>query len=295
MYYTKDTILFLNGKFIKAVDAHIDLYSQTLHYGMGAFEGIRAYQTQNGTKIFKAYEHFERLKKSCALVNIPFDYEIEELVQISYQLLLKNDLSDAYIRPLVFCAPNMTLTQPSEAYLMICIWEWEKYHGDKQLKLCISSYQRPNPNALKMEAKVTGHYVNSILATSEAKVRGYDEALMLDMNGNIAEAPGANFFMEKNGVLYTPTTGHILPGITRQTVMNICRELDIPVKEKVIKPEELETADSAFLCGTAAEIVGIESIDAKTFGKRWSESLGSTIQEAYKCQVLEKSFSYVII
>jgi branched-chain amino acid aminotransferase len=295
MYYTQDTVLFLNGKFIKAVDAHTDLYSQTLHYGIGAFEGIRAYQTMNGVKIFKAQEHFERLKKSCALVGIPFEYETEELIQIAYQLLEKNDLGDAYIRPLVYCGPNMQLTQPSEVYLMMATWEWNKYHGDKQLKMCLSSYQRPNPNSLKMEAKVTGHYVNSILATSEAKVRGYDEALMLDMHGYIAEAPGANFFMEKNGVLYTPSLGHILPGITRQTVINICRELDIPVKERQIKPEELESADSAFLCGTAAEIVGIESIDAKTFNKPWYDSLGATVQEAYKCQVLEKSFSYVII
>jgi branched-chain amino acid aminotransferase len=296
MYYTKDSILFLNGKFMKAIDAHVDLFSQTLHYGYGAFEGIRAYQTQNGTKIFKAYEHFERLKKSCALVGIPFQYETEELLQIAYQLLEKNELSNAYIRPLVYCGANMQLTQTNEVYLMMCTWYWDKYHGEnKQLKLCISSYQRPNPNALKMEAKVTGHYVNSILATSEAKVRGYDEALMLDMHGNVAESPGANFFLEKNGVLYTPPLGHILPGITRQTVINICRELDIPVKEKIIAPEELDSADSAFLCGTAAEIVGIESIDAKPFQKTWFDSLGATIQEAYKCQVLEKSFSYVII
>jgi branched-chain amino acid aminotransferase len=179
---------------------------------------------------------------------------------------------------------------------MMGSWHWDKYHGEnKQLKLCISSYQRPNPGALKMEAKVTGHYVNSILATSEAKVRGYDEALMLDMYGNVAESPGANFFMEKNGVLYTPSLGHILPGITRQTVINICRELDIQVKERTITPDELESADSAFLCGTAAEIVGIESIDAKPFRNPWFDSLGATIQEAYKCQVLEKSFSYVII
>jgi branched-chain amino acid aminotransferase len=295
MYYTKDTILFLNGKFIKAMDAHTDLYSQTLHYGYGAFEGIRAYQTMNGVKIFKANEHFERLKKSCALVGIPFDYETEELVQISYQLLEKNNLSDSYIRPLVYCGPNMTLTQPSEVFLMLCAWEWDKYHGNKLLKVGLSSYQRPNPNSLKMEAKVTGHYVNSILATSEAKVRGYDEALMLDMNGNVAEAPGANFFLEKNGVLYTPPVGHILPGITRQSVINICNEMDIPVKEKVIKQEDLEGADSAFLCGTAAEIAGIESIDAKPMQKEWFDSLGAIVQEAYKCQVLEKSFSYVII
>jgi branched-chain amino acid aminotransferase len=285
----------LNGKFIKAVDAHTDLYSQTLHYGFGAFEGIRAYQTMNGTKVFKAHEHFERLRKSCALVGITFQYETEELIQIAYQLLRKNNLSDSYIRPLVYCGANMTLTPAQDVYLMMCAWQWDKYHGDKMLKLCISSYQRPNPNSVKMEAKVTGHYVNNILATSEAKVRGYDDALMLDMNGFIGEAPGANFFMEKDGVLYTPTLGHILPGITRQTVLNICRELDIPVVERNIKPEELESADGAFLTGTAAEIAGIESIDAKPLQKEWQDSLGATIQEAYKCQVLEKSFSYVII
>ena len=295
MYYTKDTILFLNGKFIKAVDAHTDLYSQTLHYGFGAFEGIRAYQTMNGVKIFKAQEHFDRLKTSCALVGIPFQYETEELIQIAYQLLSKNNLSDAYIRPLVYCGSNMMLTPSQDVYLMMCAWEWDKYHGANTLKLCISSYQRPNPNSLKMEAKVTGHYVNSILATSEAKVRGYDDALMLDMYGNVAEATGANFFMEKDGVLHTPSLGHILPGVTRQTVLNICRELDIPVVERNIKAEELEGADGAFLCGTAAEIAGIESIDAKPFAKTWQDTLGLTVQEAYKCQVLEKSFSYVII
>ncbi len=295
MYYTKDTILFLNGKFIKAVDAHTDLYSQTLHYGFGAFEGIRAYQSLNGVKIFKAREHFERLKKSCTLVGIPFQYETEDLIQVAYQLLKKNNLSDAYIRPLVYCGANMTLTRAQDVFLMMCAWEWDKYHGEKMLKLCLSSYQRPNPNSLKMEAKVTGHYVNSILATSEAKVRGYDDALMLDMNGFVAEAPGANIFIEKNGVLSTPALGHILPGITRQTVINICRELEIPVEERNIRAEELESADSAFLCGTAAEIAGIESIDAKPFRKEWHDSLGTTIQEAYKCQVLEKSFSYVII
>lgn len=295
MYYTKNTTVYLNGKFIKAVDATTDLYSQTLHYGYGVFEGIRAYQTANGTKIFKAVEHFDRLRNSSELVNIPFQYDTDELIRVTYQLLKKNNLSDAYIRPLVYCSPNMSLTQPKEVYLMICAWEWGKYLGDNLLKLCLSSYQRPNPNSVKVEAKVTGHYVNSILATSEAKVRGYDEALMLDMNGHVAEAPGANFFFEKDNVLYTPPTGHILPGITRQTVINICRELEIPVKEKLFKPEVLEEADSAFLCGTAAEVVGVESIDAKTFRKPWSESLGAVIQEAYKAQVMEKSFSHMII
>lgn len=295
MYYTKNTVLYLNGKFIKAADASTDLYSQTLHYGYGAFEGIRAYNTTQGTKIFKAYEHYERLRHSCISVGIPYDYDTEELIQVTYKLLDKNKLKDAYIRPLVYCSPNMSLTAPKEVYIMIAVWEWGKYLGDSLLKLCVSSYQRPNPNSVKVDAKITGYYVNSILATSEAKVRGYDEALMLDMHGHVAEAPGANFFFEKDGVLYTPPLGHILPGITRQTVINICKELDIPVQEKQFQPEELVGADSAFLCGTAAEVAGIESIDAKPFAKDWKDSLGNIIQEAYKSQVLDKTFSHVII
>jgi branched-chain amino acid aminotransferase len=189
----------------------------------------------------------------------------------------------------------MNLTQPKDVFLMICAWEWGKYLGDKPVKLCISSYQRQNPDSIKMEAKASGHFVNGILATSEAKVRGFDEALMLDMNGNVAQAPSTNIFIEMDGILYTPPAGHILPGITRDTVMNICKELDIIVVERHIKPEELEKADSAFLCSTGAEIAGVESIDAKPFQKTWEDSLGALIQEAYRSQVMEKSFSYVII
>jgi branched-chain amino acid aminotransferase len=148
---------------------------------------------------------------------------------------------------------------------------------------------------VKIEAKVCGHYVNSVMATMEAKQKGFDEALLLDMNGFVAECSGSNIFIEKDNVLYTPTPGHILPGITRKTVIEICRELDIQVKEKQFKPEEMLAADSAFLCGTAAEIAGIESLDGNVFKKPWRNSLGCIIQEAYKCLVLDKSYSYVIV
>ena len=137
--------------------------------------------------------------------------------------------------------------------------------------------------------------MNSILATSEAKERGFDEAIMLDMDGNIAEGPGANFFLERDGELLTPKTGSILPGITRSVVMEICNELDIPVTETTITPEDMENADSAFFCGTAAEITAIESIDGQGFQKPWKKSIGKTIQEAYQCIVLDKSYSGVIV
>jgi branched-chain amino acid aminotransferase len=295
MYYNDNTILYLNGQFVKAKDATTDLYSQTLHYGYGAFEGIRAYQTVNGVKIFKALEHFERLIKSCSLLGIPFNHTAEELAQIAYLVLKKNNLKNAYIRPLVYCAPNMTLSAPTGVSLMIAAWEWDKYFDEHQLRLCVSTIQRPNPKSISMEAKACGHYVNSIMATNEAKQRGFDEALMLDMNGFVAEGPGANFFFEKEGVLYTPPLGSILPGITRQTVLEICRELEMPVQEKYFRPEELFEADSAFYCGTAAEITAIESIEGQAFSKPWNESMGAIIQQAYQCIVLDKSYSYVIV
>ena len=295
MYYDKNTILFLDGKFVKAEDAKMDLFSQTLHYGYGVFEGIRSYQTINGVKIFKSHEHYERLKRSCELVGIPMNYSVEELTQLSYQLLEKNSLSNAYLRPLVFCSPNMSLDGPKEVSVMIAAWDWGKYFSHSSLRMCVSTIQRPNPKSVRIEAKATGHYVNSIIATMEAKQRGFDEALMLDMNGFVAEAPGANFFFEKDNVLYTSPLGNILPGITRQTVIGICHELEIPVVEKFFRPEELFEADSAFLCGTAAEITSIESIEGQVFHKPWKKSLGVVIQEAYQSIVLDKSYSYVIV
>ena len=284
-YYKNDTVIFLDGKFVKANESSTDLYSQTLHYGYGAFEGIRSYDTKNGTRVFKAEEHYERLKKSCELVNIPFKYNTQELVDVTYQLLNENKLTDAYVRPLVFCDPNMSLTKPNNVSLMICAWEWGAYLGDKQLRLSISSYCRPHPRSLKIEAKICGHYVNSILATSEAKNNGYDEALLLDSDGYLAEGPGANLFFEKDGVLFTPKLGNILPGITRATVLELAGKLNMEVKQGLYTPQDLLNADSAFYCGTAAEVIGIESVDDKKFSKNWNDSLGKRLQEEYSLLV----------
>ncbi len=294
-YYTKDTILYVDGNFLPAKDAQTDLFGQTLHYGYGVFEGIRSYATIHGTKIFRPQAHFERLLQSCAHLGIPLDYTTEEMTQIAYQVLAKNKLSNAYLRPLVFCSPNMSLTSPKKVSLMIAAWDWGKYFSSSSLRVCISSYERPNPKSIHVEAKACGNYVNSILATTEAKAKGFDEALMLDMYGDVAEAPGANFFMEKDGALITPKAGSILPGITRGVVMEICGELDIPVQERSITPEELRSADSAFYCGTAAEITALESIDGHSFNKPWKKSIGRVIQEVYQSMVLEKSHSYVIV
>ena len=225
MYYNSETIIFLNGEFVKASETKTGLYGQTMHYGNGVFEGIRSYDTPDGTRIFKAKEHYERLHYSAKVMHINLGYSVKELEQISYKLLELNNLKDAYLRPLVFLGDNMSLTPTNEVHVAIMAWEWGKYLGDNLLRLMLSSFQRPNPKSCFVEAKVVGHYTNSILATTEAKANGYDEALLTDMNGNVAEGPGANFFIEKEGKLYTAPLGNILAGITRQTVFEIGKEL----------------------------------------------------------------------
>lgn len=287
--------MYLNGAIVKAAGAMIDLYSQTMHYGYGVFEGIRSYKTSSGqTKIFKEQEHFERLKNSANALNIPYPWTNKELIQATYQILEKNNLSDAYIRPLVYAPANMSFHPNKESFVAIETWQMQPFLGEKLLRVMTSSFERPNPRAFKIEAKATGHYVNSILASQEAKAKGFDEALLYDMHGFVAEAPGANFFMETSGVVYTPSLGNILPGITRATVIELCNKMSIEVIEKQITRKELKNADSAFFCGTAAEVIGIKSIDDVVFAKPWNDSLGAKIQKAYLNLVKENISSEIL-
>jgi len=285
MYYSSDTILFHNGDWIKAAEAGTDLYAQTLHYGSGVFEGIRSYQTDQGTQIFKAREHFERLQYSAEKMHMRLPYSVDELIAISYELLERNGHTSAYIRPLVYLGPQMSLQPVDEVYCMICSWKWERYLGNELTRVMTSGYERPNPRSCHIDAKVSGHYINSILATTEAKQKGYDEALLLDMNGHVAEGSGANFFYEKDGVLHTPAKGHILPGITRNTIIELCGELNIPIKERFFGLADVYTADSAFFVGTAAEVAGISSLDDYVFPTSWESSLGSQLAQAYSQRV----------
>ncbi len=290
MYYNNETIIFHNGQFVKAADAKMDLYSQSLHYGYSVFEGIRSYQTAGGeTKIFKPIEHFERLKVSAQSINLPYTYHTQDLIDATYEVLRKNNFQNAYIRPVVYAPANMSFAVNTESYLFIEAWEMAPFLGDKLLRVMTSSFQRPNPKAFKIHAKAAGHYVNSIMASQEAKAKGFDEALLLDMNDHIAEGPGANIFFEKDGALYTPELGHILPGITRATVFEICERLHIPVTEGTYTIQQLKEADAAFFCGTAAEIIGWESIDKTVFPKHWHNSVGAKIQKAYTELVHEKN------
>jgi len=287
-YYNSDTILYLNGSFVKASEATMDMYSQSLHYGYSVFEGIRSYKTANGdTKIFKAVEHFDRLQKSAEALNMPYHWTTEELIAITYRVLALNSLQNAYIRPVIYAEANMSFAKNERSFIVIEVWEMGLFLGEKLLRVMTSSFERPNPKGFKIHAKAGGHYVNSILASQEAKGKGYDEALLNDINGNVAEGPGANLFFEKDGKIVTPALGNILPGITRATVLEICDELSIEVEEKFFTTEELKQADAAFFCGTAAEIVGFESLDDIKFPKTWNETLSRKVQEAYMNKVKE--------
>ncbi len=290
MYYNENTIIYFNGEFVKAKEAKIDLYSQSLHYGYAVFEGIRSYPVNGGTKMFKGKEHYDRLRHSADVMKIPFSYTTERLIELTYETLHLNNFTDAYIRPIVVCSPNMSLSKGKEAYLAIEAWEWTNGYMSNQMKIMTSSYRRPNADAFHVDAKVSGHYVNSILACQEAKDNGFDEALVLDHNGNVAESSGANIFYENDGVLYTAPKGNILPGITRATVLELCDELGISYKEKFFTPEEMRGTDAGFFCGTAAEVVALSSLDNIPFRKNWEDSLSFIIQQAYKCKVLDKPF-----
>lgn len=290
MYYNDNTTIFLDGKWLKASEATTDLYAQTLHYGSGVFEGIRSYDTEEGALVFKAKEHYERLIFSAEKMHIKLDYSVDQLMALTYELLERNNLKDAYIRPLVYLGHNMSLRPTDEVHVFLCAWRWERYLGDEQLRLMTSSFQRPNPKSCFVEAKVVGHYTNSILATTEAKSKGFDEALLLDMNGNVAEGPGANFFYEKDDKLYTAPLGNILAGITRQTILELAEELEIEVVEKYFKPEEVYQADGAFFTGTAAEVAGIKSLDGNKFKIKWEDTLGATLSAAYLNRVQKKEY-----
>jgi branched-chain amino acid aminotransferase len=278
-YYNEHTVLWLNGEYVKASEAKMDFYSQSFHYGYSVFEGIRSYRTAAGeTKIFKAEAHYDRLQQSAAALNLPYHWNTAELIDITYEVLKRNNLQDAYIRPVVYAPANMSFAVNSQSFLVIEVWEMQPFLGDKLLNVMTSSFQRPNPKGFKIQAKAAGHYVNSILASQEAKAAGFDEALLTDMNGHVAEGPGANLFYEKDGTLFTPSLGNILPGITRATVFEIAETLGIAVTEKTITLEELKKADAVFYCGTAAEVIPLN----------WEDSISRLIQQAYKNLVIEK-------
>ncbi|HQO31665.1 MAG TPA: branched-chain amino acid transaminase [Chitinophagales bacterium] len=295
LYHNDKSVLFFNGEYKKVKDFRISPFNKTLHYGYGVFEGLRAYNTQQGPHIFKVRRHFERLAKSAEKLNIQMPYSVPEMINFAYELIERNDMRETYIRPLVFMDKNMTLRahDADQPNLLMTCWKWNRYYPSNYLKVLVSSWRRPHIKTMPVDIKATGNYINSILATREALQGGYDDALLLDVEGYIASGPGASFFMEKNGRLIVPPVVHIFPSITRTILIEIATQMGIEVVEKQYGVDEVLDADGAFFAGTAAEVAGIESINGHKLRLAWEDTIGHLLHNRYKRIVSGKDTNFL--
>ncbi len=295
LYHNDKTILFFNGEFKLVNDFKISPFNQTLHYGYGVFEGIRAYQTQSGLHIYKVRRHFERLMQSAKKLHIEMPYSVQEMINYAYELVEQNKLSEAYIRPFIFMDKNMGLraVDADKPNVLMTCWKWKKYYPNNNLSVMVASWRRPSPKTMPVDIKASGNYINSILATREANQNGYDDALLLDVEGYVATGPGASFFMEKDGKLIVPPINYIFQGITRATLIDLAKQMDIPVEEKLFGIEDLLNADGAFFAGTAAEVAGIKSINGHQLKLPWEDTIGRLLHDRYKRIVAGKDTNFL--
>ncbi|MCB0320566.1 MAG: branched-chain amino acid transaminase, partial [Bdellovibrionales bacterium] len=244
--------IWMNGEFVKWEDAMVHVLTHTLHYGAGAFEGVRAYETSRGAAIFRLNDHTERLFYSTKCIGLELPYTVDEVNKATVECVRKNNLKHCYIRPLAYFGYGKMGLNPTGAppQLIIACWPWGAYLPHEMVDLKVSSYIRIHPRSTIADAKIVGHYVNSILAVQELAGTKYHEALFLDDSGNIAEGPGENFFMIQDGKAYTPPLGTILNGITRNTAMELLRDMGIEVIEKSLSLDDVFQCEEAFFTGT---------------------------------------------
>jgi branched-chain amino acid aminotransferase len=261
----KATHIWLDGKLVPWEQATIHVMSHTIHYGSGAFEGIRCYVTKQGPALFRLSDHVERLLDSFAHFGVAIPWTKLTLERAIIDTIKINNMSNCYIRPLVFFGPESLVLNPgnSSVHCAIIAINFEKYLGSQAINVGISAIRRINADSVPIHSKVNGYYVNSIFAHIEAKDRGFDEALLLDHKGNIAEGSVANIFLIINGKLITPETGAILPGLTRASIITIAQKLGISVEERALQLKDIEFATEAFFTGTASEITPIKTIEKK--------------------------------
>jgi branched-chain amino acid aminotransferase len=279
--------IWLDGDFLPWQEAKVHVLTHTLHYGMGIFEGLRAYDTPKGTAIFRLHDHTDRFFRSAKIINLSLPFSKDVLNQAQCDIIKKNNLKSGYIRPLCFLgAEGLGLhTSKLKAHIMIAAWDWGAYLGkenlEKGIKVGISSFTRHHVNITMTKAKITGNYVNSMLAINEAKATGFDEALLLDVEGYVAEGSGENFFMVRNGVLHTPRLTSCLEGITRDTILTLAMELGISVKESSITRDEVYTAEECFFTGTAVEVTPIREVDGRSIGAGKRGPITEQLQSRY--------------
>jgi branched-chain amino acid aminotransferase len=281
--------VWYNGKILPVEQAKISLFTHALHYGVGAFEGIRAYkQTRGGGAIFRLEEHLIRLFESCKILDIKIPYTLAELTKACIDTCKANGFEECYVRPIAFVADGPLGVYPGDeppVDMAILNWEWAAYLGERGIRegarLKVSSFIRPHVNSVMTKGKITGQYNTGVLAKREAKAGGYDEALMLDPDGFLSEGTGENLFMIKDGVIKTTSLTSILNGITRQTVIRYLRHQGYEVVETRFTRDELWCADEAFMTGTAAEITPIQSVDNRMIGAGKPGPISAQLQKDY--------------
>ncbi|MCY4746216.1 branched-chain amino acid transaminase [Pelomonas sp. UHG3] len=286
--HDRDGKIWMDGELVDWRDAKIHVLTHTLHYGCGAFEGVRAYDTVNGTAIFRLQEHTQRLLNSGKILRMKVPFSAEEINEAQRAVVKANNLKSAYIRPLIWIGSEKLGVSPkgNQVHLMVAAWSWGAYLGEEGLKRGIrvktSSYTRHHVNITMTQAKTVSNYTNSILANMEATDDGYDEALLLDASGFVSEGAGENLFVIKNGVVYTPDlSAGALNGITRNTIFAICQDLGLKLVEKRITRDEVYICDEAFFTGTAAEVTPIRELDRIEIGAGSRGPITEKIQSAF--------------
>ena len=291
--------IWKNGELLDFEKANVHMLTAALHYGAAVFEGIRAYKTDNGTAIFRLREHSVRLIKSAEIFgfrNLPFT--ADDVYNGCKETVKANGFDECYVRPLLYLSAgawNLNI-DAGKAEMMIAVWEWSNYLGDealaKGIRANISSFTRHHPNVTMTKAKIAGNYVNSILAKTESVRLGFEEAIMLDPQGYVAECTGENLFVVKNGRIFTPATAPVLEGITRESVAIIANDLGYKVVETPVSRDQLYNADEVFVCGTAAEVIGLSEIDFRRIGDGKSGVVTREIQTVYHDAIRGKIDKY---
>lgn len=283
----RDGLIWFDGQMVDWRDAKVHVLTHTLHYGMGVFEGVRAYHAEEGTAIFRLQAHTDRLFRSAKIMNMDMPFSKEEINAAQLAAVRENNLDSAYLRPMVFYgSEGMGLRADNlKSHVIVAAWSWGAYLGqdalEKGIRIRTSSFTRHHVNISMCKAKANGQYINSMLALSDALRDGYDEALLLDVDGFVAEGSGENFFMVYDGVIYTPELTSALDGITRQTVMQLAKEAGYEVREKRITRDEVYVADEAFFTGTAAEVTPIRELDGRTIGCGSRGPVTEVLQKKY--------------
>jgi branched-chain amino acid aminotransferase len=283
----RDGVIWYDGKLVPWREATTHVLTHTLHYGMGVFEGVRAYETAGGTSIFRLQEHTDRLFRSAHILAMKLPFEKATLNEAQKQVVRENGLKSGYLRPMAFYGPEAMgiSARTLSVHVIVAAWPWGAYLGqealDRGIRVKTSSFSRHHVNITMCKAKANGNYMNSILAHREAETDGYEEALLLDVDGFVAEGSGENIFIVRNGKLYTPDLTSALEGITRDTIIQLAGELGIPVIEKRITRDEVYSADEAFFTGTAAEVTPIRELDNRAIGEGSRGPITAKLQALY--------------